>query len=96
MRISQLKTKVTASGIRTGAQITAEGEIATVEIYAKPCSPHTFELRLKEYDGTKWVLFLKDSLPVSVDFDLENILHVGALSGYIKQHGHCVAWPANA
>jgi hypothetical protein len=96
MRISQLKTKVTASGIRTGAQITDESVIATLEIYAKPCSPHTFELRLKEYDGTKWVCFLKDSLPVSFDFDLEDITHVGALSGYIKRNGHVVSKPANA
>lgn len=94
MRITQLQTKVTASGIRTGTQVTAEGKIATLEIYAKPCSPHTFELRLKEYDGTKWVWFLKDNLPVSHDFDLEDIFHVGALSREIKEKGHCVAYPA--
>jgi hypothetical protein len=86
--------KVTASGIRTGVDIQCnDGSSAWLEIYAKPCSPITFELRMRDYDGVKYLLHWRDSLPIAHNFDLENILHVGALSGWIKEHGHKVSWP---
>ena len=92
--VTALAAKVTGSGIRTGATIQAENETAKVEIYAKPCSPFTFELTFTDYDGTTYKLNHRDSLPVSIDFNLENILHLGALAVWIKENGHIVSWKA--
>ena len=89
--VTATPAKVTPSGIRTGAIIQAENETAKIEIYAKPCSPFTFELSLTDYDGTSYRLHHRDSLPVSIDFNLENILHLGALSAWIKENGHVVS-----
>lgn len=88
--------KVTSSGIRTGVDILAsDGSTAWLEIYAKPCSPFTFELRCRDYDGTKARLYWRDSLPIAHNFNLENILHVGALTAWVKEHGDVWSTPAN-
>ena len=89
--VTATPAKVTPSGIRTGAIIQAENETAKIEIYAKPCSPFTIELSLTDYDGTSYRLHHRDSLPVSMDFNLENILHLGALAAWIKENGHVIS-----
>lgn len=96
MRITSLKPKITGSGIRTGSQITDEGKIAKVEIYAKPCSPFTFELTYKTFEGWLYIWRIRDNLPVSHDFDLENIMHVGALAHMIETQGQLLAKKINA
>lgn len=88
--ITALPAKITRSGIRTKTVINANGELAFVEIYAKPCSPFTFELTAKTYEGHIWKLNIKDSLPVKLGYDPENIFDVSALASYIIANGHMV------
>lgn len=88
--------KITSNGIRTGVDIKAsDGSTAWVEIYAKPCSPFTFELRCKDYEGVEYILYWYDSLPIAGNFNLENILHIGALTDWIKENGHAISAPVN-
>ena len=88
MRMTQLPTEVTASGIRTGVKVEHENSTRKLEIYAKPCSPFTFELTFWDDNGDYYVLKLNDSLPIKSKLDMDDFMAMGELASYVKEHGH--------
>ena len=90
--ITQLNTRISTSGIKTGVTVTNGYKSCKLTITAQAGSRHSWRLEYTDFDGSHYVKMEQVALPqLSRGFgqaiDLENPMEMSELAHYIKTEG---------